>query len=422
MKVAFSTILMGALLAGFPTTQTTTQQDLPFTDNRWTLTGDRTAIATHDGRDVLQVETGFAHRKDISFENGTIDFDVQVTRRRSFVYVYFRVAGEGEREEFYLRPHKSGLPDALQYAPVWQGRSAWQLHHGPGATAAIGFEPGVWTHVRVVVEGGRAALFVRDMTVPALLVPTLAREPRAGSIALGGFLPSGVPGTGPIARFANVAIRPGRVPFDFDSASPTTSDVAADEQPAMHVVRAWEVSQSFVPQPSVLPTLPGADITGAFTRLETGPEGLLELHRHVRVPATRRPAAALARIRVRADEAGVRTFDLGFSDLATVFLNGRPVFHGDQSYSFDRPRRDGLIGFDQARLYLPLEAGDNDLAVLVSDSFGGWGLMGRFVGATGVTPRAGSSVDARGNPSWLPAGVSSTRASTILLAPMDNMR
>src|SRR5688500_13157529 len=93
-------------------------------DNGWTLQGDRTRIVRDGTRDVLQVETGFAHRRDIKLQDGTIDFDVQLTRRRSFVYVYFRVQSDGEREEFYLRPHKSALPDAVQYAPVWQGRSA----------------------------------------------------------------------------------------------------------------------------------------------------------------------------------------------------------------------------------------------------------------------------------------------------------
>ena len=48
-----------------------------------------------------------------------------------------------------------------------------------------------------------------------------------------------------------------------------------------------------------------------------------------------------------------------------MFVNGRPLFYGDQSYRFDAPRREGLIGFDQARVYLPLDAGLNELAVLV---------------------------------------------------------
>ena len=94
-------------------------------------------------------------------------------------------------------------------------------------------------------------------------------------------------------------------------------------------------------------------------------------------------------MRVKAASAGVRAFDLGFSDRVTVFLNGRPTFSGEASYSFDNPRRDGVIGYDQARLWLPLSEGENELAFLVSDGFGGWGLMGRFADPTGleVAPR-----------------------------------
>jgi hypothetical protein len=143
------------------------------------------------------------------------------------------------------------------------------------------------------------------------------------------------------------------------------------------------VSSAFVPKEA--PTIPALDITGPFKTIDTEPNGLLELHRHVKVAEGARISAAVARVNVRASEAGTYTFDLGFSDIATVFVNGTPVFRGDASYSFDRPRREGLIGYDQARLYLPLRAGDNDVAVLVSDSFGGWGIMGRFVSAPQLT-------------------------------------
>ena len=159
---------------------------LPFGDSRWELQGERTAIVKDGGRDVLQVETGFAHRRDVRFQDGTIDFDVQVSRRRSFVYVYFRAESDGEREEFYLRPHKSALPDALQYAPVWQGRSAWQLYHGPGGTAAVAFEPGVWTHVRIVVQGVRVASSSATWTRRCWSCRNLPAIPSQGSSPLAG--------------------------------------------------------------------------------------------------------------------------------------------------------------------------------------------------------------------------------------------
>ena len=382
----FTTIVTAAFLTA--SSAIAQERPLPF-DSGWTLDTGGPAITTFDGRQVLAVETGFAHRRDVKMMDGTIDFDVQLTRRRSFVYVNFRIAGEGEHEEFYLRPHKSQLPDAVQYAPAWQGASAWQLHHGPGGTAPIGFDPGEWTHVRVVVQGRHAALFVKDMRAPALLVPNLAREPQAGHIALGGFLPANVPGEGPIARFANVVVR-SDVAFDFNAALGAMTDAPRPAMPtSTAIVRAWSVSRAFAPKESVVPSLPGDDITGPFTRLETEPDGLLELHRHVKLPQPEsRVAAAVARLTIRASKAGSYAFDLGFSDTATVFVNGLPLFRGDDSYSFDRPRRDGLIGYDQARIYLPLRAGENEIAVVVSDSFGGWGIMGRLPDGAGLTVTA----------------------------------
>jgi hypothetical protein len=270
---------------------------------------------------------------------------------------------------------------------VWQGRSAWQLYHGAGATAAAGFTPGQWTHVRVAVRGRQAAIFIGDMTTPALVVPRLAREPRAGHIALAAFLPANVPGTGPIAKFANVVWRPDSA---FDFASSSAKPAPAVPSPANTlVVREWAVSRAFMPKAEgSVPVMPDAQAAGAFTRLSTEPDGLLELHRYVKVDPESRTTAAVAKISVRAASAGAYAFDLGFSDIATVFVNGKPIFTGDASYSFDRPRREGLIGYDQARLYVPLTAGDNELSIVVSDSFGGWGLMGRFVDAAGLSVTA----------------------------------
>ena len=221
--VAFGFAALGLALA-----LEASAEDLPVMDGRWELVGRGVAVEKTDGRDTLAVETGLAYRRDVSLEDGTIEVDVKLTRRRSFVYVMVRMADDREYEEFYLRPHKSGLPDAIQYAPVHQGQSAWQLHHGPGATAGA------------------------------------------------------------------------------------------------------------------------------------------------------------ARLHVRAAREGLHALDLGFSDRATVFLNRRPLFRGEASYSFDNPRREGLIGYDQARLYLPFRMGDNELLVVVSDAFGGMGLMARFPDPTGL--------------------------------------
>jgi hypothetical protein len=44
---------------------------------------------------------------------------------------------------------------------------------------------------------------------------------------------------------------------------------------------------------------------------------------------------------------------------------------------------DGSIGWWDS-VYLPLDAGDNELAVTVSETFGGWGLQARFPDTDGI--------------------------------------
>jgi hypothetical protein len=356
------------------------EQALPFTSG-WDISGTAVRVERGTRGDELVVENGIAYRRDVALEDGAIDFDVNLSDRRSFVYINFRMQTDDESEEFYLRAHKPGLPDAVQYAPVRQRHSAWQLFHGAGSTAAAHFKAGEWTPVRVVLQGRQAALFVGDLSAPVLVVHRLRHDPRPGYIAVRCFTDTASTGTQQAARFANVRVRPGEVPFSFPAAPAPAPATGL-------VVREWSISKAVPPGSIAEGALPDASVVGPFDAFATNDDGLLELHRWVRLPAGSRAAAAVARVAIRSDAARVAALDLGFSDVATVFLNGRPLFRGDGTYSADGPRREGLIGFDNARLYLPLRAGDNDLAIVLSDSFGGWGLMARVRDPAGITVRA----------------------------------
>ncbi len=345
---------------------------IPF-DAGWQLRGDSSRFESFDGRATFTTQSGFAIRHDVRLLDGTIDFDVWTTERRSFVYLMFRMQGDSTYEDLYLRPHKSDAPDALQYAPVYQGSSAWQLYHGATGTAPVTIPDGRWNHVRVVLRGRQAAFFVNDTVRPAMVIDRLGHEPRAGYIALRGFLPAGVPGSGPIARFANVVVRPDHVPFAFP---------APRAQVTRGVVTSWLVGPPFAaPDSASIPLLPGE--TTGMRRVEALPSGLVELHRLIPLPSGMRNPAAVARLVVHADTAGVYAMDLGFSDIVTAFVNRAPVFRGDDTYDYVN-RRDGLIAFSQARLFLPLRAGRNTLDFVVSDVFGGWGIMARFPSMAGL--------------------------------------
>ena len=312
------------------------------------------------------------------FADGTVEFDLALTGDRSFVYLQFRMVSDEEHEEIYFRPHQSLLPDAIQYTPVFHGAGNWQLYHGEGYTAAAPLPPNAWIHIKLVVSGSRAAVFVGDTETPQMAIPRLARSPEAGYVAVRSFLPGGRPEGVYPAHYANFVVRPGDVPFDF-------SQVPVREERKAGVVDTWSLSPAFVPPDGgVVRDVPPVS---TWRRVTAEPSGLVVIGRYLgRLKGTRR-VAALAGVSLVAAEARTVRFRMGYSDQVSVFLNGTLLFSGDDSYSFNFPRRQGLIGLSQGTLYLPLRRGDNELLLAISDAFGGWGVMGRLDEAEGVSVR-----------------------------------
>ena len=379
---ALSAILISILTAGLVSAADSTNKvlELDFEDAGWEILGDNHRLEPLDGRPALRLRGGAAQRTDVSFQDGTIEFDMAVSERRSFVGVQLRCQENGDSEHIYFRPHKSTLPDAIQYTPVLANNSQWQLFHDQGASAAVEFPDWQWVRVRVVVEGTRAAIFYGDDAEPALVVPRLALEPRAGFIRLS----SGAPGLQPdepdYSAFANVVVRPGGVPYDFPDFEPVESPEG--------LITSWELSPVFVASPeprNLAEDLSAGLASGPWKSVSTDSDGLLLLSRHLPRPDGAAWWGAYARLVLEADppDGEVETVEIrvGYSDNLLFALNGQPLFSGVQSYSFNFPRRQGLITLEQATVYLPLRKGRNEILIALTERFGGWGLMGRLVGA-----------------------------------------
>lgn len=342
----------------------------------WDLSGDARIAGAGEPR-VLEIGTGVAVAPGVELENGTIEVEVQMSSHRSFVYVRFRDGGDGDWEEIYLRPHKSHLPDALQYTPVIGGVSQWQIFHGESGTAAVGLPAEQWIPLRLEIAGRKLAVFVGDRLEPAMVIARMAHEPRAGGIALRSFVARG--SEAPFgARFRRLKVSPGRTSYGFDPARPSA---AADPR----LVAGWQASPVFAIEEKLYRELPQVD-ESAWRDVEAEPDGTVLLDRLPR-PEGVRAYGAVLRLGIEAAGAEVRSLDLGFSDAVSVFLNGRPVVGLDQSYRFDRPRVQGVMGLHQSRLHLPLEDGHNELRLVVTESFGGWGLIARWVDG-GESPAA----------------------------------
>ncbi len=348
----------------------------------WELEGEGTKVETLMGRSALRMRTGRAIQRDVRFQDGTIELDVLTTGHRSFFFVQFRMASDEEHEEIYFRPHKSHLPDAIQYGPIYHGEGNWQLYHGDGATGFADFPRNEWTHIKIVVSGARVAVFVGGVATPQLLVPKLARASVSSGIALQSFLPGGKPADVYPTSFSNVVVRPGEIDYDFPP-------VEAEVPPLAGTVSEWLFSQPYATPDGPVRELPSGWKESRWSKLAPERSGLIVIGKYFERPQANQRATVLAKLRLTSDRDRRVPVHLGYSDEITVFLNGAPLFTANDSYSFDRPRREGLIEPDQAVVYLPLVAGDNELVLAVTDVFGGWGLMGRLeASASGVTVSA----------------------------------
>jgi hypothetical protein len=89
------------------------------------------------------------------------------------------------------------------------------------------------------------------------------------------------------------------------------------------------------------------------------------------------PDAVLVRTTITVEQPALRPMDIGYSDHASVYLNGRKLFEGRSAYRERDPSFLGIIGYHDT-VMLPLEEGSNQLVVKVTEVFGGWGLMARW--------------------------------------------
>jgi hypothetical protein len=335
-------------------------RDVPLDSESWAWERTRPAPTELNGRTCVVLEDS-ATVTDAELVDGVVEADIAIGPERGFHGVVWRQQDDESFESFFVRPHQVGNPDAIQYTPVFNGISSWQLYHGPGFWAPISFPIGDWFTIRVVFAGTRAEVYVADLETPALEIGELKRPVEPGRV--------GVFAGGPAIHLARFAYDP--------SVSIPLHGPAPRPVPALEgIVPVWHVSDTF-PEDAQADALPGR----TWTRLASEPTGLADLSRVNGIRDGKN--TVFARAVVRSSRAQTKAVELGFSDRAVVSLNGRALYGGDYAYRSRDYRFLGSVGYFDT-LYLELEEGDNELVVAVSEDLGGWGVLARFPDPAGL--------------------------------------
>jgi len=319
---------------------------------------------------LMRLNSGDAVLKDVTFSDGTIEFDVN-TIGRGAPGIAFRQQDEGNFELLYLRPDAAcpAFHACIQYAPQTHGVLLWDLF--PQYQTRAQLRENGWNHIKMVVSGRRMNVFVNDVPSPTLAVGRLEGDTLKGGLRLQG------PGT-----FANLVITPDAV----DGLSPEPAKDPLEGEPGL--VRNWRLSK-FATLPSGKdPSLNEMPAPSAeWKTIGTEPNGLVNLSREYGLPVhDANRAVAWLKTTITSDSKQTRNVNIGWTREVWVFVNGKLIYSDKNLFDSEESRKapDGRCSLENGSFPLPLEAGENEVAVALADNFFGWGLMLRLPDPDGI--------------------------------------
>ncbi|MEM1270106.1 MAG: hypothetical protein AAGI08_08665 [Bacteroidota bacterium] len=339
---------------------------VPVDSTAWTFSPGAThRVDQHLRRPALFLD-GRAYLAGFETEAGILEVDIAPNTDRGFAGVLFRVQpddnGHNDFEEVYLRLHKSGLPDAVQYAPIYNGQSTWQLYRMHQTRAE--FRRTGWTTLRVVFAGRRADVYLDDRANPVLQIDHLRHDHAAGSIGLFALFGN---------HFSNIRFTP--LP---PQPMPDWS------QPAQAgVITSWTLSPAIPATEIDVSTYPWSLLAAdLWITAQTEPSGLLPIAKYRKRPISgrfeRNPEDIVwARTELMSDTSRRLALHFDYSDKAAVYLNGRLLYAGDNAFRSKGLLERGDLSQDANTLFLDLEPGSNELLVAVTERANGWGLTAR---------------------------------------------
>ena len=327
-------------------------------DSNWVLPKDA-LFENFDNRKTLLLKGGRATVKDLKFTNGTIEVDIYANSIRSFAGITFRKQHD-TMEEVYLRMHKSSQVDALQYTPIFNNESNWQLFRE--YQAQLTFKNEGWNTLRIEVKNNSAEVFVNNQK--AMTVDNLRTGHDIGEIGLFALFSN---------RFSNFRVTPMDVVDKIESNSKSVADTS--------IITKWEITKAALYDAEALDFEEFSN--EEYMTVETEASGLLPISKYVKKSSSgnfeqNAEDYIVASTSIHANKEKTRLFSFDYSDKIIVYLNGKIYFEGNNSFRTKGVQYMGHMGINTNKLHLPLKKGVNKIHCVVIDKANGWGLMAKL--------------------------------------------
>lgn len=360
---------------------------VPFDSDQWEFSSADPTPFDHEIVDYLGQQSltkmrpyEFATLKDVDFKNGIIEMDVAFPTPDAFAEIRWHCAERkpgtpvGKQcDKLYLRPEKSSYSDSVQYAPIINGISNWQMYYLPDNTKAVTFPFPEWFHVKIVTVGRYAEVYVVDMQVPVLTV-NLVGNSLSGNVVL----------ESNEAHLANFS-------YTVDD-NPPVKGKPPEIKAEPTAIKSWLISNAFEETmlEGKLRVTEEDRKTLTWVNLDSEADGKGNIARVQDVDNIKaKPSknTVFARATIVSDKAQMKLMSFGFSDKVKLYLNGQLLYQENQAYHSRNGWFMGNMGYFN-ELYLPLDKGNNELWMGISEgpkAFVGWGVQAKFENLDGIT-------------------------------------
>ncbi len=326
-------------------------------ENKLWSSKDQIQISDMKGQDAIKLIDGKVWLENDVFFNGSISFDVMTQESLTFFGVMFRAEDDSNYEHIYLRAHLNNKPDTLQYTPVLNGNSAWQIYSGDGYVASANQTFENWNQVKIEVINQSAKVYVNS-DAHVLHVSDLSGNKKPGSVGLWALSLDETP-----VYFSNIKIDH----WPNEISQPISSEQKSDQNDMKS--KHWFISDVIDESEVLRMTKLTDQFVNSFTWDVAHPEnnGILNISRYRDLEKN----TVLVKSLIKSKSNVIKEMRFGYSDKVRVFFNGVLLYSGNSTWRSRDYRFLGTVGLHDS-VALPIQAGENHLIVAVTERFGGW--------------------------------------------------
>lgn len=342
----------------------TNAQPVPMRAGYWTGDTAKTSFQKIRDREALVLNRGTAWAKEVVFGDGVIEVDLSVSPKKSLAGISFRGDQDQTCENIYLRVPLSGREDAIQYAPFFHNEDYWQLY--PEHQARYVYPDSGWVHMKIVVKGNTASLFIDTLSKPSLVVNHLRTKNKQGKIGLWCLSEQ---------AFANFSYTP--------IASEPFTEIAPRTEPGL--VTHYQMSLPFIIDKKEKNMNYPAIAELNWQTVSAEEDGLLNIGKYVFKKASgsfeqNSNDLVWLKMDLASATAVTKKLSLDFTNRIWIYINGQILYHGDHSYRLKGVFYKGLIDktFNADAVYLPLQKGHNEVLIGISSVANGWGIISKL--------------------------------------------